>query len=1312
MTQLHPVRPWLHVPRLLLLLTLAACSSSPGSGVIGPDPDPDTGAQDALPQVPDADNPPSLPDTGVDAAPDVDAGPPEGDLGEPCERGSDCDSGLCLRLDPALDEGFCSDACEESSECPEGWRCVTFTDTGRDAVRRCVPQDICIDRDGDGFGVGPGCRGVDCDDADPLTFTGADELCNGVDNNCNGRIDDNPVDERRACDTGFPGRCGPGLTLCDGGTLLCQASAPAAVEVCDGLDNDCNGEVDEGGVCEGAPCCWQDRCEGVCATARQDANGACTEPAAWGAEVCDGLDNDCDGLVDEGVRLTFWPDADLDTWGDPTGPVEACSAPAGHVDRAGDCNDADPAIRPDAVEVCDGIDNNCSGAADDGGVCAGQACCWLDRCEGVCALARTDATGACTAPASYAAAEVCDGLDNDCDGVVDNGVLRLFWPDVDEDGYGDRDAAAVAACAAPAGWVPNDLDCDDTRRSVNPDALERCDGLDTNCDGRIDEGFALGVACAAGQGVCRNEGVTVCTADGLATRCGAVAGEAGGAELCDGLDNNCDGRIDEGNPGGDAACSTGQPGVCAAGRTACRDGGLACDRIQGPAEEVCDGLDNNCDGQIDENNPGGGDACLVPGQQGLCRTGVRTCQGGVLVCRQTVFPVAEACDGQDNDCDGTIDNGNPGGNLACSASGLQGVCAAGRTACSGGSVACQQVNFPSAEVCDGQDNDCDGTVDNGNPGGGGGCAVAGQQGVCAEGTRVCSGGSLTCQQVNFPSAEVCDGRDNNCNGAVDEGNPGGGGGCAVAGQQGVCAEGTRVCSGGSLTCQQVNFPSAEVCDGRDNNCNGTVDEGNPGGGLACVNSGLQGLCRNGLTACQSGAITCTQTVFPSTEVCDGLDNNCNGSIDEGNPGGGAACATGQSGICSAGSRTCTGGSLQCVRLQNPSAEVCDGLDNDCNGLVDDNAQGVGTACTLGALQGVCRSGRQVCSGGSLSCSQVNFPSTEVCDGLDNNCNGSVDEGNPGGGAACTTGQSGVCSPGTRTCTSGSLQCIRNVNPTTEICDGLDNNCNGSVDEGNPGGGASCNTGQLGICAAGTTACTSGSVVCNRNQSPVTEICGDGLDNNCNGTVDEGCPVCRTTRTRVRIDDFLVPTTPQNQAETDRATAIRAAFTSRGATVTTSFSLGSSALANLDVIVFNGIRVFLAGNTGTDLQNWLQTGGTAFIYMSNIETSCNRVNNEVLNTITPSFDCSTTRFGTANSFGTHPLTTSLTSALTPYLDGVGIGSGGTTLASISAVPVYKVYNVGCGRVVLFGDSDQWNRPTDLTGTNRFWSNLAAFLLNPT
>ncbi|MBI3447899.1 MAG: hypothetical protein HY049_03105 [Acidobacteria bacterium] len=332
--------------------------------------------------------------------------------------------------------------------------------------------------------------------------------------------------------------------------------------------------------------------------------------------------------------------------------------------------------------------------------------------------------------------------------------------------------------------------------------------------------------------------------------------------------------------------------------------------------------------------------------------------------------------------------------------------------------------------------------------------------------------------------EICDNQDNDCDGTTDE--------FATSCGRGACAS-TGFCSAGNDTCA-AGTPVAETCNNVDDDCDGTVDGFPTACGVgACATTGT----------CTHGADTCTPKA-PTAEICDGLDNNCNGSTDEGSPGSGAACSTGQQGVCAAGTTACTLGSLQCVRNTDPTPETCDGLDNDCNGAVDNGNPGGGAGCGTG-LMGACAAGTTQCQGGMVKCIQNNQPSTDVCDNVDNDCDGQIDEDFVAGPTTCGVGA--CASTGTSTCTNGvpGTTCVPGA-PSAEICDGIDNNCNGAIDEGNPGGGTACATGQLGVCAAGTETCAGGSLQCVRNVAPSAEICNN-LDDNCDGAVDAFPTTC-------------------------------------------------------------------------------------------------------------------------------------------------------------------------------------------------------------
>ncbi|MBZ5640777.1 MAG: FG-GAP-like repeat-containing protein, partial [Acidobacteriia bacterium] len=186
-----------------------------------------------------------------------------------------------------------------------------------------------------------------------------------------------------------------------------------------------------------------------------------------------------------GPLVTFYRDADGDGYGNPAVTVQAYAAPAGYVAVVGDCNDANPAVHPGASDAnCNGIDDDCNGSTDEGYVPQATSC-------GVAVCASTGVTS-CVGGVVHDSCvpgtptpEVCDGIDNDCDGVVDNGVLTTFYRDVDGDGYGNP-AVTVQTCTAPAGYVAAGGDCNDWNLAVHPPASS-CGVLsDFNGDGHPD----------------------------------------------------------------------------------------------------------------------------------------------------------------------------------------------------------------------------------------------------------------------------------------------------------------------------------------------------------------------------------------------------------------------------------------------------------------------------------------------------------------------------------------------------------------------------------------------------------------------------------------------------------------------------------------------------------------------------------------------------------------------------------------------------------------------------------------------------------
>ncbi|MDG1478533.1 MAG: MopE-related protein [Myxococcota bacterium] len=642
------------------------------------------------------------------------------------------------------------------------------------------------DADGDGYAAED-----DCDDTDAAINPDAEEVCDGIDNDCDGDVDTDATDQ----ETFYDDTDGDGYGDTSSTTTACSQPSGAVSD-----DTDCD-----------------------------DAD-ASIHPGA--TEICDGADNDCDGSVDEGSAgtTTYYADDDADGFGDADDTTEDCGAPSGYVSNDADCDDTDAAINPDAEEVCDGEDNDCDGDIDTD---ATDRTTWYadDDADGFGDA--SDDTEDCGAPSGYVsdsddcddtdpavnpdAEEVCDGIDNDCDGSIDTDATdRMTWyADDDADGFGDA-SAATEDCSAPTGHQSDSSDCDDTDADVYPGADETpYDGVDQDCDG--DD-----LTDIDGDGY---DGL-----DGGGTDCDDTdaATNPGAAESADGVDEDCDGTVDEGtrqyDDDGDGYTEDG--GDCDDSDPLVRPG----------AAETSDGVDEDCDGTVDEgttayDDDGDGfseddgdcndDSPLVsPGTSETDGNGIDDdCDGTVDSGRfdpdgdgyledagdcddddPTIHPgAAETADGIDEDCDGLVDEGtiaydDDGDGL----SEEQGDC----------NDADADIGPDAPELADnGIDDDCDGTVDEHSD----------QSDDDGDGWTEWAGDCDDADSTIYPDAdELDDGFDNDCDDDIDEG-------------FGSFDNDTDGYSADDGDCDDADFwtyPGAyEFCDGVDNNCSGAVDEG-------------------------------------------------------------------------------------------------------------------------------------------------------------------------------------------------------------------------------------------------------------------------------------------------------------------------------------------------------------------------------------------------------------------------------------------------------------------------------------------------------
>jgi formylglycine-generating enzyme required for sulfatase activity len=422
------------------------------------------------------------------------------------------------------------------------------------------------------------------------------------------------------------------------------------------------------------------------------------------------------GDHDDEVLVTYYRDGDADGYGDINATLEAASLPQGYVTDNTDCNDADAAINPGGAEACgDNIDNDCDTQIDEG--CQVPACTDADGdgyyAEGGCGtVVDCNDTDAAISPG---VAEVCnDSIDNDCDGRIDEDCAPPTCTDADKDGFHAESGCDNAFYQG--------VDCDDTNREINPYADEVCgDGKDNDCDGEVDEGCS-GTACTDTDG----DGYYAQDGCGTAVDCddADAAVHPQGAEVCnDGVDNDCDGQVDEGCSGTACTDADGDGYYAEAGCGNAFLQGTDCDDtdpdVYPGAAEICkDGLDNDCDGQIDENCSG--TTCTDADKDGYyVEAGCGNAFVDGIDCddnNAAIHPdAAEICgDRKDNDCDGQVDENCSGTCTDADKDGYYVEAGCGNVFVDG--IDCDDNNAAihpdAAEICgDRKDNDCDGQVD-------------------------------------------------------------------------------------------------------------------------------------------------------------------------------------------------------------------------------------------------------------------------------------------------------------------------------------------------------------------------------------------------------------------------------------------------------------------------------------------------------------------------------------------------------------------------------------------------------------------------
>ena len=879
-------------------------------------------------------------------------------------------------------------------------------------------------------------NGFELLDADQVHPGASDTWYDAVDQDCDGASDFDQDGDGAATDA-LPDRDGISGQDCDD---LDPGVGPGAIETwydgvdqtCDGNDGDADGDgywVDDyaaqvagaGGTPMDIPSGYEEDC---------DDSDSSIHPNA--SEYCDAVDSDCDGDLDDDDALdtsTWYADADADGYGDGTSSQIACLQPTGFVSDATDCDDTDPTINLAGTEICDGLDNDCDGLTDHDDTDVTDAVTWYPDADAdsygdasylgalICMGSEpagwiVDATDCDdTDPAQYPGApEYCNGEDDDCDGTVDGDAaldVLTWYADTDGDGYGDA-AVTDIDCVQPSGYVAVELatDCDDGDPTTNPGATETvADGVDSDCSG-TELCYVDGDLDGYGSSSTVDSADLGCTSSGVATAgtdCDdAVSTTYPGAPdaVADGVDSDCDGfeacyeDLDADGYGTTNTVPSPRADCSGAGESLldsdCDDASIT--TYPGASEVVADGVDSDCDGlelcyQDSDGDSWGSDTTVSSASLGCSDSGQALSAGDCDDGDSGVYPGATelVADAVDQDCDGgdacyqDLDADGYGGavevasmDLDCDDSGES----VHATDCDDGDSGV----YPGATelVADSLDQDCDGLElcyqDADGDGYGTTTTTSSSDLACDAGGESatdsdCDDGS---SEVSPAALELCNGVDDDCDGTVDEDD----------------------------AIDALSWYTDADGDGWGDSATAAVHCEQPGGTVS-----MEGDCDDGSAAAYPGA---------AETVADGVDQDCDGGdtcyADLDLDGYGTTSTVPSSDLsCTDVGEAAT--STDCDDSDastNPGAgEYCDGADDDCDGVVDEDdavdvtvwypdgdSDGYGTdassASSCTAPSGYVEAALGMdCDDGDAS---INPGASELCDGaVDEDCDGVVDE---------------------------------------------------------------------------------------------------------------------------------------------------------------------------------------------------------------------------------------------------------------------------------------------------------------------------------